>query len=168
MPYCSERNSPCEKVINRSNSALQPTAWRTDRLSLHSESESGNNLNERRIILAEIYCGFFQVCETESKVLETATFRRLTHSLFSGTTSKPVQTRLHTEKPHFTITIRLTNEHPITEPFRSPLSNPESRTDLISLIRNDKNVYLPTKRPHLFCGPYSPLSKGYRRHLPPG
>jgi len=54
----------------------------------------------------------FQVCETESGVSETATFRRLAHSLLSGKTPKPVQSRLHTEKPHFTIIIRLTSEHP--------------------------------------------------------
>jgi hypothetical protein len=59
-----------------------------------------------------LWLWLYHVCETESKVLETATLRRLAHSLLSGKTPKPLQTSLHAENPHFTIIIRLTSEHP--------------------------------------------------------
>ena len=89
----------------------------------------------------------FQVCETESKVLETASFRRLPHSLLSGKTPTPLQSRLHNEKPHFTIIIRLRANIQVRAPSRSPLYNSECRTNLISLIRKDKKFLSPYKAP---------------------
>lgn len=99
----------------------------------------------------------FQVCETKSKVLETAMFRRLAHSLLSEKKHLSQFNPVSISRNHILPSQSDSRANiQVRASSRSPLYNSECRTCLISLIRKDKKFLSSYKAPTPVLLPIQP------------